>query len=87
MKKIKKSYIRLEYINCTNDADIIESHGNRMVLVYSSERDLYWSGVNEYTRDKAKARSFSLRHAHGITRTREPGEGIEFHFVEDERRD
>lgn len=82
MKKIKKSYIRLEYINCTNDADIIETHGDRMVHIYSREHGLYWSGESGYTRDKTKAHAFTLRHAYGLTKLCGPEKGIEFHFIE-----
>lgn len=82
MKKIKKSYIRLEYINCTNDADIIEAHGNRMVHIYSREHGLYWIGPSGYTKDKTKAYTFTLRQAYGLTKLCGPEKGIEFHFLE-----
>ena len=82
MKKIKKSFLRLEEINPLNDADIIETHGNRMVHIYSREHDLYWSGLSGYTNDWAQAYAFTLRYAYGITKHCGPEKGIEFHFLE-----
>ena len=72
----------MEYINSTNDADIIETHGDRMVHIYSREHGLYWSGESGYTRDKTKAHAFTLRHAYGLTKLCGPEKGIEFHFIE-----
>lgn len=82
MKKIKKSYIRLEEINPLNDADIIETYGNSMVHIYSREHGLYWSGLSGYTNDWARAYAFTLRYAYGVTKHCGPEKGIEFHFIE-----
>ena len=70
-------------INCTNDSDIIESYGNKMVHIYSREHGLYWSGESGYTRDKTKAHAFTLRYAYGLTKHCGPEKGIEFHFIEE----